>query len=728
MDLKRSAPLARRQAFGKAAKHFAAGLGFALAITAFLMEAKTLADSQTDKAKPAPAIPRQLALGLNHFDAHCASCHAPSGKADNEMGKAVGAADLTSPEVQAKSDAELTRIIQQGVKGTAMPAFAKTHTPAEIKQIIAFLRKLPTLTAAERKKIEAAVPPSARHQHGGAAHDEHHHDQEAQKEAANKQSQPSAAKDQHADHDHAKMQPPAMSQSQAEPKPAAKDEHAGHQMKPDAKDEHAGHQMKPDAKDEHAGHQMKPDAKDEHAGHQMKPDAQDEHMGHQMKESLKELSKPPMDANTPTLSLADLEKMAVQNNPTLAQADAALRAAEGRTLQAGLFPNPLVGYRGEEFALRSFTNKSEHFFFVEQEIPLGGKLKKSRNIFEKEQRQALAESEAQKLRVLNDVRILYYEAVGAQHLVDTRRELVNLHNEAVSVTQELMNVGQADMPDQLEIEVEAQKADLDLVEAENQSAKIWQTLANVVGNPQLPMMPLSGDLEKTLPTIDRDQTLAFILQESPEVKVAKAKLERAQATLIRAHAERVPDMIVRGGFGYSTERLEIGNAPFARKTGPEANLEIGFRLPVFNRNQGNIATAKAELDAAQRELQRVELTLRTRLAAAFMEYQNAKRMVDSYQNSILPRAKQAFALYQSSFSQMAAAYPQVLIAKRSYYQAQGDYVNALVKLWQNALHIQGFLLSGGLDAVNDSRGAMGIEAGTMNGLKSGAQGLETNKH
>ena len=53
------------------------------------------------------------------------------------------------------------------------------------------------------------------------------------------------------------------------------------------------------------------------------------------------------------MRLEELEAMAVQRNPTLAQAEAAVRAAEGRRRQAGLFPNPIAGYFLEEFAFRS---------------------------------------------------------------------------------------------------------------------------------------------------------------------------------------------------------------------------------------------------------------------------------------------------------------------------------------------------------------------------------------
>src|SRR6185369_11167677 len=63
-----------------------------------------------------------------------------------------------------------------------------------------------------------------------------------------------------------------------------------------------------------------------------------------------------------SLTLAELEQMAVDKNPTIAQAEAAILAAQGRRRQAGLWPNPTIGYRGEEFAFRAFNEKSEHFF------------------------------------------------------------------------------------------------------------------------------------------------------------------------------------------------------------------------------------------------------------------------------------------------------------------------------------------------------------------------------
>ncbi|HLG16167.1 MAG TPA: TolC family protein [Blastocatellia bacterium] len=404
------------------------------------------------------------------------------------------------------------------------------------------------------------------------------------------------------------------------------------------------------------------------------------------------------------LTLAQLEEMALRNNPTLAQAEAAIRAAEGRRKQAGLYPNPMVGYRGEEFAFRAFTDKSEHFFFIEQNIVTGGKLSKGKAVFAQEKAQAEAEAEAQKMRVLNTVRLLYYEALGAHDLVELRGQLAKIANEAVDISEELFNIGQADRPDLLEAEIEAQRAELDLVNAENDRDHVWQLLAAVVGDKSLRPGPLAGDIDRGIPTLDQESLLSGLLQASPEMKRARAGVERARAAVARAKADPIPDIFVRGGVGYSTEVQERLNRPISGRTGPEASVEIGVRLPLFNRNQGNIAAAEADLTVAEREVQRQELALLARFASAFRSYSNSLRVAERYRETVLPRAQRAHEVYLASFKQMAAAYPQVLIAQRTMFQVRADYVTALVNVWQNAVRIQGYLLTGGLDAPGREAG------------------------
>ncbi|MEP7271521.1 MAG: TolC family protein, partial [Acidobacteriota bacterium] len=433
----------------------------------------------------------------------------------------------------------------------------------------------------------------------------------------------------------------------------------------------------------------------------------DKHAGHETAPATQEPA--PV---RPELTLADLERAALEGNPTLAQAEAAILASEGRRVQAGLLPNPIVGYAGNEFAFRAFRDKSEHLGFIEQTLPLGGKLRKSRAIFAQEKLQAEQDAAAQKQRILNAVRMLFYEALGAQQLVEVRFELANLAREAVRVTSELFNVGQADRPDAAQIGIEAERAELDLTMAENDRDQVWQQLAAVTGNPFLKQARLSGELDKQLPVLEQATLLAQLLSDSPEVKRAQAGVARAKASVTRAKAEVAPDLFVRGGFGYNRELLEK-EIPLNRRTGPEAQVEVGIRIPLFNRNQGGIASAGAELDIAEREVRRVELVLRARFAASYRNYLNALRVATQYEQRIVPHAQSAYDLYRGNFRQMSASYPQVLISQRTLFQVRVEYVQALVKVWQNAVQLRGFLLNGALEAPTGQpgQGEMRMEGG-----------------
>ena len=406
----------------------------------------------------------------------------------------------------------------------------------------------------------------------------------------------------------------------------------------------------------------------------------------------------------PVMRLEDLEAMANQRNPTLVQANTAIRAAEGRRKQAGLFPNPVAGYFVEEFAFRSPGETAEQGAFIEQTIPLGGKLSKARSVAQHEVSQAEALAEAQRIRVSTSIRRLYYQTLGAQRLVELRDDLSQLAREAVEITKELSNVGQADRPDQLEIEIEAERAEIDFLQAQNDWRQSWKTLAAMVGNTNLQPSRLAGNLDEIPKPLDENNSLDLLLNNSPEIRQAQIGILRARAVLERARAERVPDLFLRGGLGYNYERFEPVLPSIAgQRKGLEGRFEVGINVPIFNRNQGGIAAAQAEFEIAERELQRVQLMLHSRFAASFRDYRNAHQIVERYRTQVLPRAREAYRTYLSNYRQMAASYPQVLIAQRTLFQVEVEYARALMDLSEREVGLRGFLLDGGLDS------SMGVE-------------------
>jgi cobalt-zinc-cadmium efflux system outer membrane protein len=297
------------------------------------------------------------------------------------------------------------------------------------------------------------------------------------------------------------------------------------------------------------------------------------------------------------------------------------------------------------------------------------------------------------------VRILYYETLGAQQLLELRQHLAEVAGQAVTTSKQLYNVGQADEPDVLEAEAEAGVTQLAVVDAQNNRQRLWQQLAATVGVPALPLTSLAGNLEHPLPSLSRNQTLATILVASPEMKVAEAGLRRAEWALQRSRVAPIPDIQFRGGMRHNRELLE---SPLGRPFGLEGFAEVGVQIPIFNRNQGNVQSAQAELASARQEVERVRLSLEQRFALAFQDYSNSLEAAGRYQNDILPKAQRAYELYLNKYHEMAAAFPQVLIAQRTWFQLQEDYIGSLVRLWSAVSEIRGMLLTGALETFGST--------------------------
>jgi cytochrome c6 len=74
------------------------------------------------------------------YKKNCVLCHAADGSGNSPSGKALGAKDLASSEVQKQSDEDLTEVITKG-KGK-MPAFSAKLKPDDIKQLVVFIRAM----------------------------------------------------------------------------------------------------------------------------------------------------------------------------------------------------------------------------------------------------------------------------------------------------------------------------------------------------------------------------------------------------------------------------------------------------------------------------------------------------------------------------------------------------------------------------------------------------------
>lgn len=393
------------------------------------------------------------------------------------------------------------------------------------------------------------------------------------------------------------------------------------------------------------------------------------------------------------VTIEQVEKIAGDSNPTLRQAEAEIRAAKARRQQAGLYPNPTVGYTGDEIRGGS-VGGGKQGFFVQQSLVTGGKLGLSRDVYGKDVKLAEIEAEEQKIRVQTAVKMAFVRVLAAQELLEARRDLAKIAQDAAETQKRLMNTGQADESEVLEAEVEAQRMRMGARMQENTLREEWRSLAAVIGQPELPLATVAGDLERDWPELNEEQAVEAIAKESPAMRIADAAEARAQSVLARAKREPIPDVEVRGGLEYNHETL--GSAPFAK--GWEGIAEVAVQIPLFNRNRGNREAARADIDRAGQEKKRIALTLRERAASVVDQYANARLMAVEYRDEMLPRAKKAYGLMVEKYGQMLASYPRVLDAQRKLYELQIEYIGALESVWSNGIALQGFLLTDGLEA------------------------------
>ncbi len=399
------------------------------------------------------------------------------------------------------------------------------------------------------------------------------------------------------------------------------------------------------------------------------------------------------------IRLEELEAMALAKNPTLARAKANVQVSAGLARQAGLYPNPAVGYYGDEIR-GGYTGGGKQGGFISQTIVTAGKLNAARQVARSLTQQAQTSGEEQKLRIVNNVRCSFYEVLAGQRLVDVKERLTKLAADAVQTAHQLANVGQADGPDILQAEVEQQQMEVSLRVAQRHLQAAWRMLAAVAGNPSLPQSRVEGDLEN-FPDLDYDEWLATTLRDSPEVKMAQQRIEQYEASLIQAKKVPIPDLQLSANLTQNNEPLETTHRPI----GLNGGVQIGVQIPLFNRNQGNVSAAKYEVEGAKQELARVKLQLARDTASAFRDYDSARVTARQYKTAMLPRAEQAYRLYQANYRNMAAAYPQALISQRTLFQLEGDYVEALRAAWQSALSIRGFSLMDGLSSSMATRTA-----------------------
>jgi len=372
-------------------------------------------------------------------------------------------------------------------------------------------------------------------------------------------------------------------------------------------------------------------------------------------------------------------ELSLQRHPDLASASALIAVAQGNVVQAGLYPNPMVGFIGDQIGSRGGP-AGQQGPFISQELVTGGKLQVSQSAAIEALTATQWQAITKRFDLETKVRAAFYELLTAQREVSENEAIVKIATENYEASQKIEKVGRGSQPDVLRAKVELESNLNKLIAARKRLEASWPLLANIMGIPGSTMVPLQGDLEANKPDYRIAELLETVQTKNSEIMQLQASIAEAEKLSARSRLENIPnvDVKVHPLYDYTES---IGQISF----------EVGMRFPIWNKNQGNIQSAEAELVRRSSELQSTKLKLADRVILAHQRYVTARDQAVKFEKDLLPQAKEALRLTKAAFESGDAKYDYtaLLDAQRTLSQARLGYVQTLGELWKAVAEIKG---------------------------------------
>lgn len=382
----------------------------------------------------------------------------------------------------------------------------------------------------------------------------------------------------------------------------------------------------------------------------------------------------------PANTLAELEATVRAAHPAILAARNQVDAARGQYLQAGLKYNPTLQYQADEVGNENSAGLQS--VGLSQQWVTAGKLELARRVEAQQVQKRIAQWQLTELRVLTRLRTAYAQALVAQQRVELTRQMVQLAENSVASVTTLFEAAEVSKVSLLQARVEAERTRVEAEVATVQLDAFRQALAAAAGIDSLRPGPLAGNLDRELTAAPWETLIAEITAASPELAAAGSELERARWALRHACASAVPDVTAQAGVGVATDTDDT----FVR-------FGIGIPLPIHNRNQGNIRTARAELAVAEAAVEQTLLDLRQRLADTVARYQAARQRANRLRQQVLPDATEMFELSQQAFAAGESSYLELLAAQRTLIETRLQILQAIGLARQAQAEIDGLLVT-----------------------------------
>lgn len=378
----------------------------------------------------------------------------------------------------------------------------------------------------------------------------------------------------------------------------------------------------------------------------------------------------PSSVNVPVtlvdLTLEGALDLAAARHPILAAITAEVAAATDMARQAGAWPNPRAVLRVESAPWTGSTlDRAEYVAGLSQPLPLGGRAAAARRVEERGRDRQVIQLEIARRRIAVKVRKSFAAALHARESLIVHEEILNIARRGVDLAQARVRTGEAMAEESARAEIEFLGAELEFYNAGSRAEVAMAALALAIGDPDLKIESIHGELERLCALPDLDEVLAR-LKTSPEIRLLESEVREARA---------------RTGWARSRRSLDVSLDFFHRRLEAEGldafDAGVSFAIPIFDRNTAGIRAAEAAAVAAEARSRSDGAILQQQVLSLHADLQRATAAASVMKDELLPRARTVLRSAEARYREGDASLADVLPIRRDWSELRVQYLSVL---------------------------------------------------
>jgi cobalt-zinc-cadmium efflux system outer membrane protein len=184
------------------------------------------------------------------------------------------------------------------------------------------------------------------------------------------------------------------------------------------------------------------------------------------------------------------------------------------------------------------------------------------------------------------------------------------------------------------------------------------------------------------------------MDHRPDLAFQRANEALANAELRLDKASGKPDASVFGGYqrpdsGFSQQGFNAaGNLTPIRQTFNYATFGLNIDLPLFNRNQGAVASDTAAIQATRSQVAAVNLSLRHEVAQNLIRLNGAQARVAAYRSGVRDQANHNLGVVRQTYSYGRTTLLDVIAEQRRYIDIETGYTDILLDAYAARIAVE----------------------------------------